>query len=297
MPISRNRSEPARGRRFGLGLYAALVLAVPLVAASSWRMWDPGTPNAEEATPPGEHVQALAGIWWRYDVGSEGDPLRFYYFHGDGKGLYRYGRVGLTNTHSFDYDVIGDELRLHFRKTGDVHDVRFRLERNTEKGGRDWLVLHGDPREEQDSVRYFRDHEGPIEHAASPGDDLGPPPAGHMWIDMRRYATGGAGFHFYQLRPAGIDGRGVGWYHRGDFDDWSTESLVYRITGNRLEFWFSVTGEAYSTRFEVRTREEGRALFLHEDPRDYWHPHTLLDAGPSFGTSLTPGFLAEFGSR
>ena len=47
-----------------------------------------------------------------------------------------------------------------------------------------------------------------------------------IWIDYRNLATGGAEFHMYQLAATAIDGRGGGWFHRGDFDDWSTESTA-----------------------------------------------------------------------
>jgi hypothetical protein len=281
------------GRRFPLGctrtgvfigLYAALVLAIPLASTQEPQVdavvAAPTSPTPREVAEPAgserdrEVVRKLAGVWQRYERGVEGDPLRFYYFHGDGKGLYRYGKTGLNNTHSFDYDVEGDVLRLRFRKTDRVHDVRFSIDED--EHGRHRLTLHGDP-EETGVTRYVRETEGPIEHMD------GPPPSGHMWIDLQRYGTGGCGFHFYQLRPAGIDGRGVGWFHRGDFDDWSTESLVYRITGNTLELWFPLTGQHETTRFTLTREGEQRWMMLGRDPRDFWHEHRYLDAGPSFG--------------
>jgi len=110
-----------------------------------------------------------------------------------------------------------------------------------------------------------------------------------MWIDLRAYATGGRGFSLYQLRPAGIDGRGVGWFHRGDFDDWSTEALTYRIAGDRLELSFSLAGQQEATSFTVRTEDDGtRWLELADDPRDFWHSHRYRDVGPSFGAALAP---------
>lgn len=279
------------------GLFGLLVLAVPL-AVLQLQAPTPGPIVTERPEPP-EAVRVLAGVWWRYEHGEEGDPVRFYYFHGDGKGLYRYGRIGHTMTHSFDYDVVGDELVIRFRKTGSEHDVRFRLESGIDTDGegpappRDWLVLSGDPREPGEATtRYFRERPGPIEEHGSigPTDETsaGPPPAGHMWIDHTPYATGGSGFGLYQFRPAGIDGRGTGWFHRGDFDDWSTESFVYRIRGDRLELRFPVSGERYTTTFTVTEGREGRRLTLSDDPRDFWHPHRYLDVGPSFGAALAP---------
>ena len=195
--------------------------------------------------------------------------------------------MGLSNTHSFDYAVRGDQLMLRFRKSGEEHVVRFALELS-DAGGDDVLTLKTDPREEGGRVQYLRHERGPISPHAEAGDPLGPPPAGHMWIDHKRYATGGAGFGFYQFRPAGIDGRGVGWFHRGDFDDWSTEALTYRITGDRIELTFDLAQEHSVTKFSIEKTPDGRALVLQEDPRDYWHAHRYLDAGPSFGATFGP---------
>jgi hypothetical protein len=284
-------------RSLGLGLYAAAVILVPLAVSPS-----PGEPSGVRAaavpasTPspvaPADEAQrrALSGIWWRYEPGLAGEPVRFYYFHGDGTGLYRYGKVGLTNTHSFDYDVVGDRLVLDFRKSGEHHEVAFTLVPGRARGeARDWLELQDDPRE-PGPTRYFRRSEAIVgPHAAEAGPELGPAPAGHMWIDLREHATGGRGFALYQLRGAGIDGRGVGWFHRGDFDDWSTEALAYRIVGARLELEFSLAGRSEVTAFTVRTEGDGtRWLELADDPRDFWHPHRYLDVGPSFGAALAP---------
>src|SRR5688500_5790122 len=51
-------------------------------------------PMPEELTAEAPKKDALTGIWSRYEPGGLGAPLRFYYFHGDGHGLYRYGKVG-----------------------------------------------------------------------------------------------------------------------------------------------------------------------------------------------------------
>lgn len=262
-----------------LGAGTVVQMGVPMCAG------DPGEANKAAAAPMTPvATDALAGIWWRYEAGHEGAPVRFYYFHGDGKGLYRYGKVGLTNTHSFDYTVEDDVVRIAFRKTGEVHRVGYSLTRHD---GRDWLVLHDDP-EEPGATRYFRERPGPIDPHTSVEQNFatadGPPPSGHMWIDHQRFATGGNGFSFYQFRPSGIDGRGVGWHHRGDFDDWSTEAFTYRIVGDRIGIDFSLADQHAQTSFVI---DEGdpRQLWLAEDPRDFWHQHRFDDAGPSFGTA------------
>ena len=79
--------------------------------------------EAELAALVPEAAVELAGLWSRYEGMSEGEPVRFWYFHGDGHGLYRYGRVGYTNTHSFDYTLRGDRVSLRFRKTGEAHEL------------------------------------------------------------------------------------------------------------------------------------------------------------------------------
>jgi hypothetical protein len=280
-----------------IGLYAALVLAIPL-ASTQPEVTAPTEPESLRLVPvvtpkdlaqdrgldrdrDREMVKALAGVWMRYERGTtESDPLRFYYFHGDGKGLYRYGKTGLNNTHSFDYDVEGGVLHLRFRKTNRQHDVTFRVDKDGE--GRDRLTLVGDP-EESGQTSYVRETEGPIEHLE------GPPPSGHMWIDLQPYATGGCGFHFYQLRDSGIDGRGVGWFHRGDFDDWSTEGFTYRITGNTIELDFTLAGQRESTTFEITKAGDQRVMTLAADPRDFWHEHRYVDAGKSFGMLAASG--------
>lgn len=259
----------------------------------------PGLQPRAAADADGPAPDALAGIWWRWEAGLTGDPVRFYYFHGNGQGLYRYGRVGASNTHSFDYVLDEDALVLTFRKTGEAHTLQYAIEHVE---GRDWLVLDRDPREPA-ATRYFREQPGPIDphqsqargqDQAATGAELGPPPAGHLWIDLSRYATGGYGFGLYQFRPAGIDGRGVGWFHRGDFDDWSTEAFTYRIVPSppRIELDMTVSGRHEVTAFTIVGEGDERSLQLDADPHDYWHSHGYDDAGPSFGLATEAGDAA-----
>ena len=195
----------------------------------------------------------LVGVWHRFPAHSEGDLVRFYYFHGDGHGLYRYGKVGLTNTHAFDYEVVGDRARIRFRKTGEAREVAFTIDDDPEVPQRQWLTLIGDPREDSDT-RYFRDPPtqrslGACEDAAAAaaGDGIG----NRLWIDQRAHAAGGLGFAMYQLQPQTIDGRGVGWFHRGDYDEWTTEALTYRRQGDVLTLHFMLSGESVSTPIAV----------------------------------------------
>lgn len=261
-----------------LPLLASPLLSEPMPASASTRC-----DEVEQADP-------LRGLWTRHEGRGEGEPLRFWYFHGDGHGLYRYGRVGHANTHSFDYRVAGERLELTFRKTGERHVIGLVLERDAE--GRTWLRMHDDPREP--GARYRRveselDLAGAAASWTSDAAASGPGLGDRLWIDYRQWATGGAGFAMYQLGPTSIDGRGVGWFHRGDFDEWTTESLTYRIAGRELELFFDLAEQGATTPHRIVDAAEGRVLELDSDPRDFWAAHRYRDGGKSFGSlAFTP---------
>lgn len=265
------RSE-AVVKRVLLTAWLSVVFAAGLLAALA--------PRAAPDTP-------LRGLWSQFPSTDVGEPLRFYYFHDGGIGLYRYGKVGLNHTNSFDYAVDGDRVRLTFRKTGAAHDVRFRIEG-------EWLILEDDPRG-PGTVRY--------KYVPPPAQDAylaeKSPLGGRLWIDEKRYATGGRGFALYQLNPGAIDGRGVGWFHEGDYDDWSTEALSWRAQGDRLELDFTVREERATTRVTFEGRGDERALVLAEDPRGFWHRRRFVDGGPSFGalSRIAAGLYAPPGRR
>ncbi|HVI00622.1 MAG TPA: hypothetical protein VM869_18015 [Enhygromyxa sp.] len=281
--MSRSNCSPCAA----LGLVMA-ALGLPLLAHSIPAVTEPVAIHHQEDPPHAE--DPLHGMWMRYETRGEGDPLRFWYFHGDGKGLYRYGKVGLANTHSFDYDIEGTELYLRFRKSGKEHVMFVDLERDQQ--GRAWMSLRDDPYEP--GARYRR-VDSEIDFAAATrewapaggGEGLGD----RLWIDYQTFASGGAEFHMYQLAKTAIDGRGVGWFHRGDFDNWSTESLTYRIDGQRLELFFDIREEPNVTTFRVVDGPHGRELVLDADPRDYWATHRYRDGGRSFGTSAFDAVL------
>lgn len=247
------------------------------------------TPPDPETCPEDQAIDPrLVGLWHRFPDAQDGEPLRFYYFHEEGFGIYRYGRVGLTNTHSFDWTADAGALDLRFRKTGRAHAPRYRIE--DDRDGT-WLVLEGDPREAGEAVRYRRAPDptaacdtGPLElrHKTTPvaaANALG----GRLWGEEQRYATGGMGFAIYQLQAQAIDGRGVGWYHRGDYDEWLTETLNYRQQGERMTLVFPLRHEGQHTAIALGAADDGtRTLTLAEDPRDFWRAHTYRDMGPSF---------------
>lgn len=255
-------------------------------------------------TPMAIHRRAsphpIVGLWQRAPAHAEGDPIEFYYFHGNGHGIFRYGRVGLTNTHSFRYRATGDRLTLTFRKTGEQHrDIEFAIRGDN---GKVWLDLQTDPRAQGEPQSYFRvERQG---HA-----QVCPPPAqaeptvtdaglgGRLWGEEIRYKTGGMGFAIYQLQPQTIDGRGVGWFHRGDYDEWTTEALTYRQRGDHLVLHFLLRGDSVDTPISVTQAAEDspRSLAVEVDPRDFWHRHDYLDMGPTFAASGGDDVLMQTG--
>lgn len=271
-------------------ILAVLTLSVPMLARAPELA--PAAVDFEDVPEdicPADAVDpALLGVWHRYDALAEGDRMRFYFFHEGGFGLYRYGKVGLTNTHSFDYSADGRALELTFRKTGERRRVPYRLD---ERDGRTWLVLDDDPRE-PGGARYFKApaaqqgavcsdmpwKPGPKEHAPSASPMIG----GRLWGEEQRYPTGGMSFSIYQLQPQAIDGRGVGWHHRGDYDEWTTETLTYRQRGDRLALSFPLRHDGGDTAISVTGEGDDRHLHLADDPRDFWRPHTYRDMGPTF---------------
>ncbi|WAS97872.1 hypothetical protein [Nannocystis punicea] len=327
-------------------LLAVLALSAPFIAVEAPEVVEPvpeDTCDADAVDPE------LLGVWHRWEALAEGDRMRFYFFHEGGFGLYRYGKVGLTNTHSFDYRADGGHLELTFRKTGERQRVRYRIE---EQDGRTWLVLDDDPRE-VGGARYFKapaaatgapcfDPAGDLPQtrgapaladlsrepgSPAPALDLPRGPAladmsretgspapllaasdlpaepgtpampelataerigGRLWGEEVRYATGGMGFSIYQLQPQAIDGRGVGWHHRGDYDEWTTETLTYRQRGDRLALSFPLRHDGLETAIAVRGSGDDRTLHLAEDPRDFWRAHTYRDMGPTFAGAVAP---------
>lgn len=266
-----------RPRPLVLAAFAAAVAAVPLAATVAPGSCDDDratiVPSDDGGTDPDD---PLVGLWAVPAPDGRDDGVRFYYFHGNGQGLYRYGRVGFTNTNSFDYSVDDGVLRLVFRKTGARHEIPFAIR---EGAGGTSLVLAHDPRN-PDNAAYVRRRSEPV----APHEACNAPmPAGRMWFDRVGFATGGYGFGMYQLRCAGIDGRGTGWFHRGDFDDWTTEALVYRIHDGRLDLQFATTHGDEWTSFTIGASP--RTMRVANDPRDFWHSHDYVDVGPSFGAA------------
>lgn len=268
-----------------------LLSGMLLAFAGALGAWPCAAPSPDAAPPvpctatATTTADALTGLW-RLDPGPNmaEDVVRFWYFHGDGKGLYRYGRVGLNQTHSFDYRDVDGGVEIRFRKSGIVHLVTSEIEARPD--GRHRLRLNPDP--EDPGAAYVRERgpvqPGQLDAPAAHGRDGGL--GGRLWLDLQPYATGGAGFGLYQFNEAAIDGRGVGWYHQGDFDDWSTESLSYHVEGSEIVIDFVYREERARSSFAVEREGDDRVLLLHEDPRDFWKHHRYRDAGESFGTAF-----------
>lgn len=242
----------------------------------------------EAISAKGELVQAelvqeelaqdeLGGLWLRR--GEDPKLFRFYYFHGDGKGLYRYGQRELNQTNSFDYRIRNGKVLLTFRKSGARHETAFEIQGSAKAP---MLRLAKDPKEPGASYQKVA---GPMR----PGDVPQPvaPSAGlgsSMWIHTESFAKGGGEFGMYQFNAPAMDGRGVGWFHRGDFDDWSTESFRYRIDERAITLDFELVGRSETTPFAlVRGPKKSRFLQLKKDPRNYWLHRQYRFMGPSFG--------------
>ncbi|MFO0633431.1 MAG: hypothetical protein U0168_11320 [Nannocystaceae bacterium] len=181
-PPSRRRSHGARDRCGG--------------DARGGAAFAPDDPaSAIAVTPTAVAADPLVGLWSAHDDGGAGTPVAFYYFHGDGHGLYRYGRVGLTNTNSFDYTVEAITSRC-IRKTGaPLRALRHRTSTTARRCLR-WPILL------LRTVRY-RQRQRSAEHDAAGAGRVD----GRLWLDralrdrrLRLRCT---------TRAGGIDGRGV----------------------------------------------------------------------------------------
>lgn len=284
-------------------------VAVVLVAAAA---------VAFVATRDDAAAADVKGLWSRFPhgTGKEADPVAFYYFHDGDIGLYRYGKVAYNNTHSYHWNTENGTLVLDYNKTGEHQALRYRVLDENPKV----LVIVDDPHNPGvKETRYtwvpppdFRsvaadlfDDEEDDEVAAS--SDVSPSAEridNRLWMDLKSFKTGGMGFALYQLRPAGIDGRGTGWHHLGDFNDWSTEALSYRLirgsdgqAGSAVDLLFTLRNERSSSPLQVGHRsvdgKDVRFLTIQSDPRGFWAAHSYDDAGPSFGSFLVDGALAD----
>ena len=244
--------------------------AAPFIAA----FFTAPTPKTTSSSPAAE-TNALLGLWQATQPEKEGDRVRFYYFHTGGIGLVRYGRMGLTYTRSFHWKASGDDLTLVFTKTGKHHRVAFKLEAD-----RTVLHLPEDPAF-PGNHRYQRD-----QRPRGLDFSTAAHPLARLWVQPTHDRRGGQGFRMYQLQAPTIDGRGVGWYHEGDMAEWSTETLSYRRTGDKLELYFPIRNERVTTSIRLEGKGKSKTLTLMEDPRNYWHERTYTDGGPGFTAVL-----------
>lgn len=242
-----------------------------------------------ESTGPAKAPKWLHGLWMRADIETWSEDVQFHYFHDDGKiGLYRYGKRCLNNTHSYNYFI--DEkcdgaaknqscVKFQYRKSGQTYASRVTHEK---RGEDEFLTIAKDP-EHGRRVKYK------LVRPPVDGNELGVSADwDRMWTNISEFKTGGIGFSIYQFKKPGMDHRGIGWFHKGDFDDWSTESLTYRrrlkpnaTDKGGLELEFTCAKAKERTPFHV-TGTDKKALKLKKDPRNYWASSTYQDGGQSF---------------
>jgi hypothetical protein len=306
-------------------------LAVAALLGGAFVVSRGAAPSPED---PGSGDDELKGLWTRWpEAGKREDaPVAFYYFHDKGIGLFRFGKIGYNTTNSYNWSAGNGTIVLSYRKTGEAVRMPYRIE----KGNPNVLVVGDDTH--NPGVGASRYTFVPFEQSAGTAPDLfdeerpmqlenprSPDRVDNrLWMDLQKYATGGLGFALYQLREAGIDGRGTGWHHVGDFDDWSTEALSYRINktvgagpdspesshgvdgtdlrvpqagGREIDLLFSLRNERSVSPLLIghRTKDgaDVRFLTLLSDPRGFWAAHAFDDAGPSFGSFVVDGARAE----
>lgn len=232
------------------------------VASMAWLPF-----GRQEATKPA----SMEGLWERADL-PEDDDVRFYYFHSGGIGLYRYGKTGLNHTYMFSWSLERDQLSINVSKSGKRHEMRVI---RGGSGNDAWIELQSDPWEDGRSVRYV------LRPAAGPKSaDFG-----RMWSHTEVDARGPNGFAMYQFQEPDAQGRGTGWFHVGDFDAWSTESLTYARDAGRLTIGFDLLRQRTTTAYRIRQHGDLRLLQLDRDPRGYWQRRTFVDRGPSFAAA------------
>jgi hypothetical protein len=298
----------------GLLLIVAAVAGVSLPSALSesapahgpWSRSSAPSPASTSSSlsmssPAPAEEPSLRGLWSRYPEsdGHDDSPVSFYYFHSENIGLYRYGYSSYNSTNSYHWSLRNQVLTLRWNKTGEVNDLAIRIEWQAE---RPVLVVDHDPKNPTEASTRYTFQPAPLSAAGSA--DLFPwasePRIGsssssqgiidhRLWIDLKQYATGGLGFSLWQLRAQGIDGRGTGWFHQGDFDDWTTEQLTYKAlatspASGQLDVTFPRRREHAVTAFTVVREGDARLLRLHTDPRDFGALHSYVDAGPSFAS-------------
>lgn len=259
-----------------------------LIAGGSiaWMPW-PGHPwpkktKAEKPAPVASAPTAvpeaklqLSGLWERTDL-PEKDDVRFYFFHPSGIGLYRFGKLGLNHTHMFRYVQAGSKLAIVFSRSGEHHEMTVSQRR---RGEASFITLSDDPREGGKAMSYRR---RPMPNAQDLDFDAAPTGFDRMWIHTLRSQKGADAFAMYQFQKPDASGRGNGWFHHGDYDEWTTESLNYVKRGQTLELNFELMRQRTQTRFELSRSADGRLLRLERDPRGFWQQRRFLDQGPSF---------------
>ena len=237
---------------------------------------------SNDAPRPAERIR---GMWSKFTPGNDTDPTRFYYFHDGGIGLFRYGKRGLNQTNSYTYQVDDKTIRFRMVKSGDVFESEYSVDK---EGNATWLTIKRDPRMGGEQRYKYVPAPAKVGYGYGANADKDHPFA-RLWIQTSKDSKGQETFRLYQLEAPTLDGRGIGWYHEGNYEDWTTEALSYRKTDGKLELYFPVRDERITTRMnEGRGQDGKRFIHLAEDPRNFWHPRSYKDGGPGF-TALIEG--------
>lgn len=262
-----------------------LLVVVPLLVG--WLALEPSSPPTSVD---------LRGIWDRLETRG-GPPVQFYYFHDDRLGLFRFGTTALNHTETFRVRRRRGALELTFNKTGARHRTKVRT--MTGPRGEQILVLSSDPRNGGRSTRYRR-RPNPSARVREASKD----PFARMWMHRRPLVGSREDFRIYQFRPADAKGHGTGWFHVGDFDEWTTEALTYHRERKGLHLRFDQRGESAFSHFAIERSADGRRLRLARDPRYFGRSLGYKDVGPNLmGTAtaeepgpLSPLWIAQYGN-
>ncbi|NJK88554.1 MAG: hypothetical protein HC923_03580 [Myxococcales bacterium] len=222
---------------------------------------------------PNAGPRHLRGIWDR-EGASDLKRVDFYYFHQGDLGLFRFGTTDRNHTEMFRFKKTWRGLEISFKRTGERAFSKMQLVERPD--GRRALVLESDPRNGGRRTTYV--------HRAAPTSQLVPAAKddfARMWMHRRPRLHGGLDFRIYQFQPANASGHGRGWYHEGDYDEWTTESLTYHKGQDTLHLRFDEPREIAASPYQLNRSRKAAVLGLDADPRWFGRPSRFEDTGPT----------------
>ncbi len=260
-------------------------------------------PNAKEGQ--------LFGLW---DLSRSEKPSskseRYYYFHpepnskGQYIGLYRYGTKTLNATRSFTWSLKNNEVKFVMNNT----KHKYRSEVKVTKSGRirhAKFVLQNDPfnlgekstfklrpmeasNDLNDVVRTldlarnipFRESMLEAHPMLQSSSKLA-----RVWFDFQDKNR--QRFRMYQFARNNPSDVNRGWYHEGDFSDWTTETFEYtthtkRDGSEEFVFKFLDRKQKAKAKFKIESKGEKNSIIIVNDPRNYGLTTRYSDEGPSF---------------